>query len=368
MRQRYLSFFLSFLLALFCLPEAQAASVHGVLRVVKGKVQVKSARTQKTARARVGMKVHPQDAIITGEDSRAKIVMIDGNEINVSPDSEVMFEKYEYKPGENKKDVLLNVIYGKVRSKVEQKYDGKSSKFQVKTPSAVAGVRGTDFLTSYDVGTKESNIVTFEGQVEFGTPGANGQINNPVAVGVGQTASAFAGKAPTPPAPVPQGQLAAMDSDTDAEKAPEPKSEPRAPADEGNKKKEPAKDEPKSEEKPPAKQEAKPEAKQEAKPEPKPTPKTANQNAAGPKPAARTPAAVAPSSSPRESTGGSLGPPPTPGSGGIVEAPPKIEGVPDISVTVPEVGLPTDVAVPVDLIRETVESGNTSKVTITIGQ
>ena len=73
---------------------AHAAGVHGVLRVVKGKVQIKSGRTNKTERAKVGQKVFPQDTIITGSNSRAKIVMIDDNEINVSPESEIVFEKY----------------------------------------------------------------------------------------------------------------------------------------------------------------------------------------------------------------------------------------------------------------------------------
>ena len=137
--------------------------------------------------------------------------MMDNNEINVSPESNVEIQNYESKPEENKKDVLLNVLYGKVRAKVEQKYDGKTSKFQVKTPSAVAGVRGTDFMTSYSPETKNSSVVTFHGAVEFGTPGPGGSIKNAVSVTPGKMASSAGGAAPSAPAAVPKDQLAKMD-------------------------------------------------------------------------------------------------------------------------------------------------------------
>lgn len=195
---------------------ALANGVHGILRVVKGDVQIKSA-TGAMSKAKIGGKVFPKDVVITGKDSRAKIVMVDNNEINVSPESQIEFKNYEFDPNAGKKDVLLNVIYGKVRSKVEQKYDGKTSHFQIKTPSAVAGVRGTDFITGYDRASRSSTVVTFHGRVEFGTPGPGNSIMNPVSVTPGTMASNTAGSQPTAPAPVPQKDLAQMDKESAAD-------------------------------------------------------------------------------------------------------------------------------------------------------
>jgi hypothetical protein len=189
------------------------------LRVVKGDVQIKSAKTGQTTKARIGQQVDPQDIIITGKESRAKIVMVDNNEINVSPESQIEIQHYQFDPNAGKKDVLLNVIYGKVRAKVEQHYDGKTSKFQIKTPSAVAGVRGTDFMTSYNRADRSSQVVTFRGAVEFGQPGVGGSIRNSVSVTPGMTAHNFAGNAPSAPVHMPKGEFAKMDNETKAEGA-----------------------------------------------------------------------------------------------------------------------------------------------------
>lgn len=245
MKNRFATIMVTFTICLLIFPSISNAGpkVHGVLRVVKGDVKIKTARG-KITKARVGQKVFPKDTIITAKDSRAKIIMTDKNEINVSPASEVIFANYEYEPKKNKKNVLLNVIYGKVRSKVNQKYDGKQSKFQVKTPSAVAGVRGTDFFTAYNLKTKATSVVTFEGTVQYGLPSIGGGILNAVSVKAGQMASNKAGQAPAPPRAVPKNQLANMDMDSDADKAAkQPKR--RRPAKEDKKDKRDKKDKPK---------------------------------------------------------------------------------------------------------------------------
>ncbi|MCB0412829.1 MAG: FecR domain-containing protein [Bdellovibrionales bacterium] len=196
-----------------------AKKVYGTLKVVKGNVHIQKAnKKDDLKKAKVGQRVYPKDTIITDKDSRVKIVMIDNNVINVSPDSKVTIDNYEFNPDGNKKNVLLNVLYGKVRSKVNQKYDGKSNKFQIKTPSAVAGVRGTDFLVGF--ANKQTQVVTFEGKVDFGLPGPNGLIRNPVSVRPGQMATSSGAAGPTAPRSVPKSQLSQMNNDSDAERAP----------------------------------------------------------------------------------------------------------------------------------------------------
>lgn len=234
---------LSLLLVLFG-QGAWAQTVHGILRVVKGDVRVISASDGKEIKAKIGQKVYPKDTIIAGVDSRAKIVMVDNNEINISPDSKVVIQSYEYNPEADTKKVNLNVLYGKIRAKVNQKYEGEN-RFQVKTPSAVAGVRGTDFMTSYSNDTKVTQIVTFEGSVVFGVPGPNGQINNPVTVAVGQTSASQGSSPPAPPSAMPKNELSSIDSESKSEgpaNGPNEGGDNRQPASEGQKSSEPNKE------------------------------------------------------------------------------------------------------------------------------
>ncbi len=109
---------------------------------------------------------------------------------------------------------MLNVLRGKVRAttREENMYtdkakDGQANTFQVRTKSAVAGVRGTDFLTSFDAKSAKMEVVTFRGKVEVGQLGAGGKITNSVTVAVGQKTEVVGGKAPSVPKALPAGEL-----------------------------------------------------------------------------------------------------------------------------------------------------------------
>jgi hypothetical protein len=196
---------------------SQSAFADGVFMVVKGDVKVEKS-DKKIVPAKVGMKVNQSDTIIAGKDSRAKVVMQDKNVLNISPDTKILIEKYQFDESKDQKNVTLNVLYGKVRSTVNQKYDGEKNKFQVKTPSAVAGVRGTDFLTQFSQSSHQAKFVTFEGKVEVGTPGPGGTIRNSVFVNPGQSTSMNKGALrPQAPAAIPKQELAKIENETKAE-------------------------------------------------------------------------------------------------------------------------------------------------------
>ena len=195
---------------------AAAETVHGVMVVVKGTIRIKSADGAKERRARINMKVFAKETIITESDGRAKIVMIDKNVLNISPNSELKIAAYNYNADQDRKQVVLDIVKGKVRADVQQKYEGKNS-FRVRTPTAVAGVRGTDFMTSFDTKTQTSEIVTFKGLVEFGKRGPAGTIVNPVKVAPGQMTRTLGKNPPLPPFEVPKNQLNQMNSESDPE-------------------------------------------------------------------------------------------------------------------------------------------------------
>jgi hypothetical protein len=212
-------FQITFLIILLTLSfEGFAQSVHGVFKVVKGDVTVVTSDGKKE-KAKLGMKVFPKDRIRTAKDARAKVVMVDNNELNITPETEIVIEDYKFNPEENKKNVIINVMYGKLRAKVEQKYDD-DNKFQVKTKSAVAGVRGTDFFTSYARANNETRVVTFEGRVEFGSIGSQGRIENAVFVGPGQMSALTTGALPSRPSEVPRDELSRLNDASRSDRSP----------------------------------------------------------------------------------------------------------------------------------------------------
>jgi hypothetical protein len=135
-----------------------------------------------------------------------------------------VLETYQYNPAENKKKVLLNILQGKVRAATKQENmyndkakDGAANTFQVRTKSAVAGVRGTDFLTGFDAKTKKTEVLTFKGQVEVGQLGPGGKIVNSVMVGAGQRSELVPGQKAAPPKPVEAGEFQQLNSDSKAD-------------------------------------------------------------------------------------------------------------------------------------------------------
>lgn len=228
------TFVSTFLLSLVFSLSAFGQNVQGVFMVVKGDVKLTAGA--KTDPAKVGTKVGPGDTITSGPDSRAKIVMADKNVINISPDSKITIEKYE-NDGKEKKSVELKVEYGKLRASVEQKYDGEKSKFNIKTPTAVAGVRGTDFLTGFNAANRTTQVVTFSGTVAFGTPGPGGTIQNAVFVQPGQMTTSVGGKPPEKPVAMPKDQLNKMNNESDGSAKNQGPGGDRQPASEGGDKK-----------------------------------------------------------------------------------------------------------------------------------
>jgi hypothetical protein len=212
----FLRVFAIFLLS-FSLNSLAAEAPYGIFMVVKGDVKVLSTQGG-NAPAKIGGRVLAGETVTTGPDSRAKIVMSDKNVLNVSPDSKLKIEHYENDSATGHKNVLLKLDQGKVRANVEQKYDGAKNRFLIKTPTAVAGVRGTQFMTSFNPATKMTEIVTFKGAVSFNSINANGiPVGPAVIVKKGQTTSLAPGATvPATPKSLPKEDLRKADTESTA--------------------------------------------------------------------------------------------------------------------------------------------------------
>ena len=108
------------------------------------------------------------DLVETGIDGRIKISLRDSSELTLAPSSRLQIEKVDVDASEGKRKIALQILAGKVRSRVHKEYK-EGNYYQVHTPTAVAGVRGTDFITSFVPGKDGwvSEVRTIEGRVHL---------------------------------------------------------------------------------------------------------------------------------------------------------------------------------------------------------
>ena len=129
-------------------------AADGTVTFVKGKVEVKKGNSWVTLS--VGDKVKQSEMINTGFQSEAKIKLMD-NILYLGPVTRVTLDTLASSSETDKVNVYLTT--GSARSKINRT-DTKRVSYTVRTPIAVASVRGTDF--SID---GQGNVVCNEGKV-----------------------------------------------------------------------------------------------------------------------------------------------------------------------------------------------------------
>lgn len=149
----------------------------GVIREINGTVEVKRSAASGWTRAAVGMGIEKNMFISTGFKSTALISLGDST-IVVRPLTRISLEELNVSQGNENTALFLQA--GRVRARVAPPAGGGKVNFQVRSPSATASVRGTEFAMD------SSNVTMYSGTVAFA--GSNGV---PVIVNAGQ--SSFAG-------------------------------------------------------------------------------------------------------------------------------------------------------------------------------
>jgi len=139
---------------------ASAAAVKATLSEVKGSVFVQAAGGAFEP-AKNGMAVAEGSTLKTGPDGSA-ILKWDGNTAKLAPLTMVKVDTLKV-DAKGKAESKLDLAQGNVVSRVGKL--GKDSTFSVKTPAAIAGVRGTAFDTGVNPETNQTTVAVVEGDV-----------------------------------------------------------------------------------------------------------------------------------------------------------------------------------------------------------
>ena len=123
---------------------AVAADEVGQIKVAKGAVHIE--RDGQSLPAPVGAKVQLRDVVVTGADGSAGVTFLDNSLMSVGPGSALAIDRFVFDSTTNQgafesslKRGTLSVVSGKI---AKQTPDA----MKVKTPAAILGVRGTEFV------------------------------------------------------------------------------------------------------------------------------------------------------------------------------------------------------------------------------
>lgn len=143
----------------------QAETKFGKITLPLGKVDVKSATDDTWERAKPNRVVFVGDVIRTLAKSRCEIALVGGGKIRIGENSELELNTANVKPME--KNFQANLKRGNAWVSAKAAF-GEKKNVAVRTPTAVAAIRGTTYRTISD--EEESSVLVYEGKVDVNQP------------------------------------------------------------------------------------------------------------------------------------------------------------------------------------------------------
>jgi hypothetical protein len=106
------------------------------------------------------------DQLWTGRPGRLQIVFEDDSLLTLEDDSHVTVDEHVFDPAKSGGvRSLLGLLRGKVAAVVSDYYHQPGTRYEIKTPNAVAGVRGTEFAVSYNLDRDVTEVIGISGVV-----------------------------------------------------------------------------------------------------------------------------------------------------------------------------------------------------------
>ncbi|HVN86169.1 MAG TPA: FecR family protein [Candidatus Binatia bacterium] len=146
------------------LPAWSATEVATVAAVVGG-AELQRGGQGAWQLATVGSALFEGDRVRTRQSSRAKLIFQDDSVVDVGPGSELQVGTQVFDDSARRYKGVLSLIGGKIRAVVSDYYKAPGARYEVETPTAVSGVRGTEFIVQYDSTSEYTDIVGIEDEV-----------------------------------------------------------------------------------------------------------------------------------------------------------------------------------------------------------
>jgi len=126
---------------------AMAADI-GLVKVAKGSVQIQRGAAK--IPAAVGTGLQTADVVITGADGSAGITFTDNSLVSVGPNSVFAIDKYRFDTTTHAGEFEGNLKQGRLAAVSGKMVKQSPDSMKIRTPSAIMGVRGTEFVVQVD--------------------------------------------------------------------------------------------------------------------------------------------------------------------------------------------------------------------------
>ena len=148
--------FISLLLVLqLIIPCSLFATPVGEFTSVVGKVT--QTRAKEVIMPVVKSPIQLKDLIVTEQASSATMVFSDESSIILSGNAKLEIKEFLFK--DKSRTGIFSLVMGKLTAKVN-KYIGGANVFEVQSPTAIVGVRGTGFEFDEDINAENKNMAT----------------------------------------------------------------------------------------------------------------------------------------------------------------------------------------------------------------
>ena len=138
---------LVFVCLMLTLPLALAADA-GRVKTSKGTVTID--RAGQRLPATVGMPVQEKDVVSTGADGSVGISFTDNSMLSAGPNSVLILDKYAFDAASGKGALEANLARGTLAAVSGKMVKASPESMKIRTPAAIMGVRGTEFVVKVD--------------------------------------------------------------------------------------------------------------------------------------------------------------------------------------------------------------------------
>ncbi len=150
------------------LPHVKATANKAVITYLEGQVQVRKSTSAAWSSAAPNQILYALDEIRALAKSRAELILDNQSVLRLSENTHLALKQLDVEPASKKETTSVGLSLGKLWTKASKVFN-RSSRLEVRTPTAIAGVQGTVYAVNVE-NERATNIQVYDGAVAVTNP------------------------------------------------------------------------------------------------------------------------------------------------------------------------------------------------------